>query len=108
MVESPGREAAGAQDRREGLHPDLRPTRLKGSPRDVAMVCQASCSAMRRSITSASATAPAGEPVTAARNCERSRDLSDAKPDAVTVAVRGTLRSNAISPKKSPGPSLAS
>src|SRR5262245_25443941 len=42
MVESPDREADAGVDRREGLHPCVRPGGGRGSPRDVAMVCRSS------------------------------------------------------------------
>ena len=50
----------------------------------------------------------AGKPVTAARKCSRSSVRSEHVSSVLTVAVRGTSRSNAISPKKSPGPSVTS
>ncbi len=60
----------------------------------------------RREVTTFSATARVGScPVTATRNSSLSTAKSRSGSSARTVAVRGTSRSSAISPKKSPGPS---
>ena len=60
----------------------------------------------RRAATTASAASRlTGWPLTAETNSSRSSARSEASVRAVTVAVRGTSRSSAISPKWSPGPS---
>ena len=52
------------------------------------------------------ASALAGSPATVARNVSRSSANRRSAVTARTVAVLGTSRSSAISPKKSPGPSV--
>ena len=63
-------------------------------------------SAASRSVTSTSAAALLRLlPVIATRNASRSRAIVRSGSPATTVAVRGMPRSDAISPKQSPGPS---
>ena len=60
----------------------------------------------RRAAMTSSAVALAGScPATAATNGSRSRASNVTSVAAVTLAVRGTSRSNAISPNPEPGPS---